>query len=273
MDGKNLAFGVAVTAAIVGGVFLFRSGILDDPVPAPAQPVAQVAPAPAAPAAEAPLHYPVEAPAGTGPLAAADLPAALMELLGRQAVTTFLQIDEFPRRFVATVDNLGRAHAPSRLWPVHPTAGRFTAEETAQGTVIAIDNSARYTPIVLLAEKIDTAAAVKLYQRMYPSLQAAYEELGFPRRYFNDRLVQVIDLLLATPPAPQAPELRLTEVKGPVPSVRPWVRYEYVDPALESLSSGQKIMLRVGPVNQRRLKAKLAEFRKQLTAAAAPGSR
>jgi hypothetical protein len=53
-------------------------------------------------------------------------------------------------------------------------------------------------------------------------------------------------------------------VKGPIPSVRPWVRYQYSDPALESLSSGQKILVRSGAVNQRRLKGKLAEFRAEL---------
>jgi hypothetical protein len=42
------------------------------------------------------------------------------------------------------------------------------------------------------------------------------------------------------------------------------VRYEYADPALESLSSGQKILLRIGAVNARRLKAKLTEFRAEL---------
>jgi len=36
------------------------------------------------------------------------------------------------------------------------------------------------------------------------------------------------------------------------------------DPDLESLSAGQKILVRVGAVNQRRLKAKLAEFRQEL---------
>ena len=34
------------------------------------------------------------------------------------------------------------------------------------------------------------------------------------------------------------------------------------DPALEGLSSGQKILLRVGRDNERRLKAKLAEIRR-----------
>jgi hypothetical protein len=99
---------------------------------------------------------------------------------------------------------------------------------------------------------------------MYPPLQRAYEELGYPRGYFNDRLLAVIDLLLATPQAPEPLRLQLTEVKGPVPSLRPWVRYQFADPALESLSAGQKILLRVGAVNQRRLRAKLQEVREEI---------
>ncbi len=74
----------------------------------------------------------------------------------------------------------------------------------------------------------------------------------------------MIDHLLQTPEFEQAPEVRLTEVRGPVKSERPWVRYEFADPALESLSSGQKLLLRMGPVNERRLKIKLREFRKEL---------
>ena len=41
--------------------------------------------------------------------------------------------------------------------------------------------------------------------------------------------------------------------------------YQFDDPALESLSAGQKILLRMGSVNERRVKAKLAELRTLLT--------
>jgi hypothetical protein len=46
-----------------------------------------------------------------------------------------------------------------------------------------------------------------------------------------------------------------------VPSLRPWVRYEYADPQLQALSAGQKIMVRTGLQNERRLKAVLAKVR------------
>lgn len=238
--------------------------------------VGQPAAVPAAPPASAPLpsaSAPVEQmppPPAANPLTREEIPAALESFLGGKAVATYLQLDEFPRRLVATVDNLGRAHAPAALWPVHPTAGRFTVDETTGTTVIASDNAARYTPLVLLAETVDAGKAAELYLRAYPLLQQEYRQLGFPDREFNSRLMEVIALLLATPEPEQPPQLTLVEVKGPVPSVRPWVRYEYADPALQQLSAGQKILLRMGIVNERRLKKKLAEFRDEIRKKAQP---
>ena len=213
---------------------------------------------------EALIQHPLELPATTPPLAAADTATALTDLLGRQAVTRFFQLDDFPRRFVATVDNLGRAHAPPMSWPVHPTPDRFTVEQREGGPVMAAGNSLRYTPLVLLAERISATQAVDLYLRIYPLLQQAYEELGYPKRYFNDRLIAVMDQLLATPDAAYPLKVQLTKVKGSVPSVQPWVRYEFADPALEALAAGQKMLLRVGPDHQRRLKARLSALRQEL---------
>lgn len=263
---------VAVAAAVIGAALLWRS--MSKPVPeAPAAPPAATVPGDTHTAKTPPepaIKHPVELPAAEPPLAAADIGAALADLFGRKALMSFFQIDDFPRRFVATVDNLGRSYAPPMLWPVHPTPGRFTVEQRDDGPVIGSDNSLRYTPLVLLAEAADTGRAVDLYARMYPLLQQAYEQLGYPKRYFNDRLIEVIDQLLVTPDASDPVKVRLTEVKGSVPSVRPWVRYELADPALESLSAGQKILLRVGPVNQHRLKAKLAGIRQELLKRVAP---
>jgi hypothetical protein len=229
------------------------------------------APAPAAPAGP---QFPVEPPAAEP---AAKLPAladsdgavgtALEGLVGRKSVLSWLQMDGFVRRAVATVDNLTREQAPSRMWPVQPAPQRFSVSGQQGGAqYIALDNAARYTPFVQFAESVDTAKSVALYRRLYPLFQEAYEELGYPGRYFNDRLVGVIDHLLQTPEPAGPIAVQLTEVKGDVPSVRPWVRYEFADPALQSLSSGQKLLVRMGPVNERRLKAKLRDWRNQLVA-------
>ncbi len=261
--GLKLLMALALVVLIVGAVVLWRSNTSSPPA-RPAMPAEAAAPAASANVA-APLptiQHPLET--SVSMLGIGDIGKSLTDLFGSKAVVQFLQIDDFPRRFVATVDNLGRSHAPSGLWPVNPTSGRFMVELRATGPVIAADNAMRYTPLVLLAESVDAARATDLYVRMYPLLQKAYEELGYPNGYFNDRLIGVLDLLLATPEAEYTVKLHLTDVKGPIRSERPWVRYEYADPGLESLAAGQKILLRSGAVNGRRLKAKLAAFREEV---------
>jgi Protein of unknown function (DUF3014) len=237
------------------------------------------APVPPAPVASAPtepaIQFPIDA-AGTPDKAAlpklADSDKYLADAIGalvpRNDVLKFLQLDKFANRVVATVDNLARPHAAPMLWPVNPTPGRFTTTEAgAASTTISAANSQRYTPLVRFIESVDTTKAVTLYVGAYPLFQQAYEELGYPRRYFNDRLVAVIDHLLATPTTKDGLGVNLTEVKGPMTATRPWVRYEFSDATLESLSSGQKMMLRAGPDNQARLKIKLQEIRRQITGA------
>ncbi|MBX3586363.1 MAG: DUF3014 domain-containing protein [Ramlibacter sp.] len=262
----RILLAAAVTVAVLGAAWLWWSQSRPTPPAEPVPVAVPVAPPPTpmASAAPAPEPPPVEVPAPAAPLAASDIDKALTELIGRKGVLSFLQLDGFARRFVATVDNLGRAQAPAAVWPVTPMAGRFTVVEHDTGPVISPDNGQRYTAFVLLAESVDTARAVDLYLRMYPLLQQAYVDLGYPRQQFNDRLMAVTRLLLATPDAAQPQKLVLTEVKGPIESLRPWVRYQFADPALESLAAGQKILLRVGPVNERRLKARLAAFRAEL---------
>ncbi|MDP9901379.1 DUF3014 domain-containing protein [Variovorax ginsengisoli] len=254
-----------------GAWWWYRSQTVPQSVPptvatdAPADMPPAPAPAPAT-AASGPRN-PVDAialPESALPaLADADarVTTLLDELLGSKQVASFLQVDGFVRRFVATVDNLARSPAPSRLWPVQPAPQRFMVQGDASNPTIHPDNGARYTGFVLFAESIDMARAAKLYARLYPLFQQAYEELGYPGRYFNDRLVAVIDHLLQAPEPEGLVPVTLPEVKGEMQLTRPWAHYEFTDPQLEALSSGQKIMVRVGLVNERRLKAQLREFR------------
>jgi hypothetical protein len=267
--------GVVALALLGGGAWLWWQSSLPaagPPQPPPAE-VATPEPAPPAvpPASEPAIRHPLagvdEAPV---PAVPPDISSALADLFGRKTALSMFQPQDFPRRFVATVDNLGRSHAPAALWPVNPAAGRLVVENRDGAVAISADNGLRYTPYVLLLENVDMRQAFALYRRLYPSLQQAYEDIGYPKRYFNDRLVEVIDLLLATPAVDGPLKVHLPTINGPLQPERPWVLYEFDDPALQSLAAGQKVLLRMGPVNERRMKTRLAEIRRLLTASAAP---
>lgn len=259
----------AVAAAAAWWFWLRKAEPPVAPPPVAAAPEAPVAPPPL-PEASGPQN-PVDAlaPAETALPALAESDARVVELLsglvGRDKLASFLITDGFVRRLVATVDNLGRAQAPSRMWPVQPMPQRFAVDGTGEApTTVAAANAARYSAFLAFAEAVPMESAVALYARLYPLFQQAYEELGYPRRYFNDRLVAVLDHLLLAP-EPQGPlRVKLTPVNTDVPNLRPWVRYEFVDPALESLSSGQKILVRMGPANEARAKALIRDLRKRV---------
>ncbi len=264
-----LAAGVtAVLVAIAGSFYVASQRSHELVLPAAPSPAASMPSAAAdkvaAAAASGPRHpigSVLETETASAPAEEAGLEDRLVALFGRQEVLSRLQLDAFELRIVATVDNLAREQAATRLWPVVPTPGRFLAQQVKGEQVISPDNGLRYTPYVVMLERVDLPRLAALYKRLYPRLQLAYEELGYPQAYFNDRVVAVIDHLLAAPEPEGLVRVHLAEVKGPVQPARPWVMYEYDDLALEALSSGHKIMLRMGPVNERRVKARLRELR------------
>ncbi len=101
---------------------------------------------------------------------------------------------------------------------------------------------------------VDPKQLVAAYARFYPLFQEEYRALGYPSGAFNDRVIEAIDDLLAAP-----------EIARPVGLVQPKVVYEFADPGLESLSAGQKLMVRIGLRNERAAKAWLRDVREQLT--------
>jgi hypothetical protein len=259
---------VIVTAAAL--VWVWRT---NTPPPVPVAPAATQPPAASALPAPS-VRFPIEeVPAHAGlttgiaptpglPLLAAS-DAALIEALtglpGGGMLVRLLEPQDVARRIVATIDNLPRSSLPAQIRSVRTVAGAFAVSGSDAPVTIASDNAARYASYLQVAEAIDTRQLVAAYVRFYPLLQQAYRELGYPNAHFNDRLVEAIDLLLATP-APAEP----------VALVQPNVMYQFANPALEALPVGQKMMLRMGNANAARAKAKLKELRRALTGVASP---
>jgi hypothetical protein len=217
--------------------------------------------------AEPQVRYPVAQQAGEKPLPAlqvsdATMKNALDDLLPDKTLIEIFQLQDFVRRVVATVDNLPREKLAVRLIPVKRAGGKFVVTGKDQSLAIGADNSARYALYLRLADAADTGKLVALYVHFYPLFQQAYQELGYPKGYFNDRLIEVIDHLLATP-----------EVNAPVRLAQPKVAYIFADPALEARSAGQKILMRVGSENATLVKAKLRDIRSELTRQIPAGSR
>jgi len=174
----------------------------------------------------------------------------LSDLLG-EPIAALLVDNRVIEKFVATVDSLPRKHVAERIRPVGGLNGPFVADPAGDNLYSISEQSyRRYDPLVDIVAATDVNDLAELYRRYYPLFQDAYVDLGYPEAYFNDRLVDAIDDMLATP-----------TVDSPVHLRRPHVLFEFEDPALESRSSGQKLLLRMGSANAERIKAKLLELR------------
>ena len=250
----GILFGAAVFA-----VYLYMQGpTYQMPPPTPAD-----TPLPPAAVAEPEIRYPLpdsaEKEKPLPPLAKSDptVLAALADLFGQKTVKQLFQPQEVVRRIVVTVDNLPRKIVSAQLLPTTRPAGKLRTEGKGETLVLAEENYSRYTPFVRVAEMVDAKAFAAAYTKLYPLFQQAYRELGYPKGYFNDRLVAVIDHMLQAP-----------KVEGPIALVQPHIFYKFADPELESLSAGHKLMLRIGEANAAKVKAKLREIRSELTRAA-----
>lgn len=260
----KLGLAVLVVVVIVGAGWFFRGELL----PQPKQPVA-MPPEPAIDEAvvdDGPKH-PVTPPETGGSVQRNLIPlpplddsdsyflVALVDIFGAN-IEVLLVRDALIDKFVATVDNLPRDHVAEKIRPAGRLSERFRVDAAGSDGPIYLspDNYQRYDPLVSELASADIDAVADTYRRFYPLFQKSYERLGYPDGYFNDRVVEVIDHLLAAPPQPDEP-IRL---------VRPHVLYEFADPRLEALSSGQKLLLRMGPKHAATVRSFLQDLRSEL---------
>lgn len=251
-----MIFGSAaiVVLGLLGVVYYYKHHAAVPAPPVKAEP-ATGAEAPKA-ATEPAVRNPVPESTDTKPLPALkdsdpDVRESLESAFGAKSISQFLVPENIVRHVVVTVDNLPRKKVAVELRPVKPTPGTTRTATQGDVTTLGSANYERYAPLIQVVRNTDTKSLADVYFRLYPLFQQSYEDLGYPGQYFNDRLVEVIDDLLQAP-----------DVRGPIEVRQPKVFYEYADPKLESLSAGQKLLVRMGPANEAVMKAKLRELRK-----------
>jgi hypothetical protein len=222
--------------------------------------------------ANAAQHYSIEhvrgipAAASSAPLPALNDDAAIVNALaalpGGAGLRALLRPPGLIQHIVATVNALPDRSLGSDVLPVHHVKGDFLVSTSHGETTPSLANDARYVPYMQVLQAIPTSALVAWYVRFYPLFQQAYQQLGYPHGYFNDRLIVVIDNLLATPDRATLPTL----VRGKNGM------WDYADPALQSLSIGQRTLLRMGAADSATIKAKLRAIRADLSGKNLPSS-
>ena len=178
---------------------------------------------------------------------------AVDEAAGPTAIERFLVPDSVIRKAVVSIDNLDSDPVSRRFRPVVEVEGSVPVVRSGDSIHLDPANFKRYEPLVSGFFSLAPDTLVDTYSRYYPLFQESYQDLGYPDGYFNDRVVQVIDHLLATP-----------DIDGPITLKQPKVFFEFADPRLERLSWGQKALIRMGPDNADAVKKQLRAIRDEL---------
>ncbi|APG02630.1 hypothetical protein BJI69_01050 [Luteibacter rhizovicinus DSM 16549] len=261
-SGSKWVAGLLIVAIlVVVGIFIFREKQARDAVTAPAFSTAPAASASSTTVHDAPLvQHPIDPVSGsTAALPALDqsdddVLAGLMALTSDGALKTLLRPEAIVSRMVSTIDALPKQSVGMNVVPLRTPTGRFQVVSDDGNFVASKKNVERYATYMYVADRMNAKAAAAWYKRNYPLFQQAYRDLG-TNGYFNDRLIEVIDHLLAAP-----------EPKGNQQLLPEKVGYVYANQTLEQLSVGQKFMIRIGPENEAKLKAKLRALREEIVA-------
>lgn len=180
--------------------------------------------------------------------------AELGELDSANAVLRQLASAQIIRKFVVLVDGMSRGDIPDRDLPVTALQTEMTVNE--QGENLFLLDPVSYNRFNLLVNTfaaIDSATIAEKLDEWDPLFESAYAELGYPDRTFDMALNQAIrNVLQARVPA------------GDILLTRPSVHYHFADPALESLTDLEKLLIRMGPENAATVRRKVRDISNRL---------
>ncbi|HVS14285.1 MAG TPA: DUF3014 domain-containing protein [Thermoanaerobaculia bacterium] len=175
--------------------------------------------------------------------------ALVSALSSHPNLAAWLANDQLVDRFTRVVANVAFDEDPRSHLPFLRPSGAFSASAGEEG-VLVVDRAsfARYDLVCDAIVSLDTEGSAKLYRRLLPLFQASYQELGMPGD-FRDALRHAVAKVLETPSVP-----------GDLAVRRETLAFRYQDPELEALAPLQKLLLRTGPRNAVRVKAKVREI-------------
>ena len=227
MENKRslgIVIGLAVLVAAGAAVWYLRR-------PAPEQaPQAQTQAAPPKPA---------DAPLPPSAKSDAQMRKDLASLSPLPEWAQWIGASELLDRFVVVVDNVAEDVNPRKQIDFIKVSGQ-TSEKL---------DTARYDRIAAVIASIDAKGAAAVVRELHPLLESAYHKLGYPDRAFDQVAAKALQRIIDAPVIEKTPVL-----------VPKGANFAFADEKLEALGPVEKLLLRMGPQNTRRIQAKAREI-------------
>ncbi|MBW3531780.1 DUF3014 domain-containing protein [Shewanella oncorhynchi] len=177
-----------------------------------------------------------------------------LAMINNNVLSSSLVQQDLVRQFVVFVDNLAQGELTRKVSPLKGPEKLFSVSEITNKVYLNPEGFHRYDAYVDSIAKMDEQGLITTYKQLTPLLEEAFTELGYSNAKFNDRMLQAIKMLLAAP-----------IIEDPIELNSISVNYQFVDPNLEALPSAQKLLIRMGPENTRKLKVALRKIENQLS--------
>lgn len=282
MAHKTLA--IIAVLSLIGVLFLVYLGLtfespegtrtveIERPVPRPVEPVST--PAPVSEASDEPVTLQEIVPAPVPaleevaeteevseplpPLNQSD-PVVQSRLAGLERGASLLRMltsEDIIRKFVVFTHNVAEGELPQLEYPLRRLGSEFVVEEV-DDNLYEMDPATyeRFNPLIDTLVALEPEQAMRIYRNMRPLFQEAYAELGFGNVDFDEVVIQAIDEVM-----------NARTVTGPFQLIKPSVMYVYAEGRIEDMSPVEKQLLRLGPENTEKLKARLPAYRERLQA-------
>ncbi|MBB1437852.1 DUF3014 domain-containing protein [Shewanella sp. SG41-4] len=150
---------------------------------------------------------------------------------------------DIARQFVVFVDNLAQGDIVRKASPLKGPDTQFTVSEITNKTYLNPDGYHRYDLYANFIAGLSDKDLVATYIELKPLFAEAFTELGYSDIDFDKRMQQAFSMIASAP-----------IIEDPIELSSISVNYKYVDPNLEALPNAQKLLIRMGPDNTRKIK-------------------
>ncbi len=163
------------------------------------------------------------------------------------------QANQLLQRWVTVIDGASKGHLVRGVVPLRPPKKAFPVVK--KGTQYYLDETGyrRFDTLVNAITSLDENKLVAGFHKFRPLLEEAYGQLGFDANELDNTLVRMLDRVI-----------NASTIEGPIELKASSVNYTFADESLEKLTALEKLLIRMGPENSRKLKTSASSLKSQL---------
>ncbi|GGB44606.1 DUF3014 domain-containing protein [Shewanella inventionis] len=151
---------------------------------------------------------------------------------------------DIARQFVVFVDNLAQGELVRKASPLKGPETEFSVSEITNKIFLNPDSYHRYDLYADFVAGLNEKDLVATYTELKPLFAEAFAELGYSDIDFDNRMQAMFTMVENAP-----------IIEDPIELSSVTVNYHFADPNLEALPNAQKLLIRMGPENTRKIKA------------------